>query len=111
MVSLLMGLLALIAWCPVEKVPTRHQGLWVSRRGAKPHINHTVVRVKIPIRKAYAQLKQAYKQSIIHKRRHKVREHFRVLHKGTQIEKVVLIHEHERGDISLGYCHQSYKVV
>lgn len=109
-ISLLMGLLSLIAWCPVEKVPTRPQGMWLHKRKPRPYIDYTTIRVKIPIRKVYEYVEKAYAREVQRRRRHMCRQHIRVYHKGKPNEFIKIIAEHPRGDASLGWVHQRYEV-
>lgn len=108
-VSLLMSILAMIAWCPCEVIERKPKGVFLHERKPRAYMDHRVVKLHIPIKVAYRYLKRAHAE-IVRKRRHRVREHFRVYHAGTPKEKRVLIHEHMRGDASLGYVNQEYEV-
>lgn len=108
-VSLLMSILALIAWCPVEVSKHKPRGMFLHNRKPRPYMEHNVVHLRIPIRTAYSYIRKGAVEAA-RKRRHRVREHFRVYHAGTPKERRVLVHEHMRGDASLGYVKQEYEV-
>lgn len=107
--SLLMSVLALIAWCPVEMSERKPKGMWLHNRRPRTYMQHNVVHLRIPIRTAYTYIKKGMAE-IVRRRRHRVREHFRVYHAGTPKERRVLVHEHMRGDAALGYVKQEYEV-
>ena len=109
-ISLLLTLLSLIAWCPVEIVKKKPTGMWLHRRKPRPYMERRTVTIQIPIRVAYKHLKKAYHDEIHRRRRHRVREHLRVYHAGKPNEKITHIKEHERGDAALGWVDQNYKV-
>lgn len=107
--SLLMSILALIAWCPVEMTEKRPKGMFLHNRKPRAYMDHKVVHLRIPIRTAYTYIQKGMAE-ITRKRRHRVREHLRVYHAGTPKERRVVVHEHMRGDASLGYVRQEYEV-
>lgn len=108
MLSLLMGILALVAWCPTELLKTKPHGRWVHKGKTRPYMETTHVKIRIPIRTAYLHVERAGRE--IKRRRHRVREHLRVYHRGRPNQKIVVVAEHMRGDASEGFVHQDYEV-
>lgn len=122
---LLVATLAVINYVPVKLEPYRMPGKMRLGGNIKPFMSTSIVRIQIPNRKRRIRdvertILAAYKS---HRKRHRVRGHWRVSNKshGDHWEMFIdyfsmkikwrrWINNHERGDATLGWVNQTYVV-
>lgn len=106
--GMLLSGLAIVACCPVMMKVVRPSGRLQLRNQTGQFKSYANVTIKISIRECTINLRKA--NIAAKKRRHMVREHYRIYHRNTPQEKKVIIPEHLRGDSGVGWVDRGYTV-